>query len=428
LTQFDEQLNRLKEYRIPGLDFGDEFIYPNYNGRSILNIPDSVCSFLGLPLLSGRPLAQELVQPLVSAGDYQHVILILVDALALHRLQRWMEDGTAPVWRRLADHGILAPLTSIAPSTTSAALTSLWTGRSPTEHAITGYEMWMKEYGVVANTILHAPMNFRDDVGSLSRAGFDPKAFLPFPTLGVHLAKHDVPVFALQHRSIIKSGLSQMFFDEVKSQAFHSASDLWVNLRHLVEDHRNRKLFAYVYWSEVDSFGHRYGPDNERTVAEFSSLSSSFERLFLDRLKKGSRGNTLLILTADHGQLNTSKDPYYEVQRYPSFWRRLHIQPTGENRMTFLYIRPGQMEAVSEFIERNWANRFFQVDPSYAVEKGLFGPGESHAALLDRIGDVILLARKSAYLWWGNIENHLLGRHGGLHPEEMLVPFLAIRY
>lgn len=427
MSQIEELKKHLSAYRIPGLDFGDEFIYPVYHGHSILNLPDSVCTFLGLPLLSGRPLAGELINPLVSLGEFQHVILILVDALALHRLQRWMVDGTAPVWKRLAEQGMLAPLTSITPSTTSAALTSLWTGRSPAEHAITGYEMWMKEYGVVANTILHAPMNFRDDVGTLSKAGFDPKAFLPFPTLGSHLVKHGVPVYALQHRSILKSGLSQMFFEDVKSLGFQSAADLWVNLRQLVENHGGEKLYAYVYWSEVDAFGHRYGPDNERTVAEFASLSSLFERLFLESLKKADRQKTLLILTADHGQLTTSKDPIFEVQRYPSFWRRLHIQPTGENRLTFLYVKPGQMEEVREFVQQNWVNQFIVADPASVVDKGLFGPGEPHAALLDRVGDMLLIARDSAYLWWGNIENHLLGRHGGLHPDEMLVPFLAVK-
>ena len=87
---------------------------------------------------------------------------MLVDALSLHRLQRWMSDGTAPVWSRLAEQGKLAALTSITPSTTSAALTSLWTGRSPAEHGVVGYELWLKEYGVVSNMILHSPISFRE--------------------------------------------------------------------------------------------------------------------------------------------------------------------------------------------------------------------------------------------------------------------------
>ena len=78
-----------------------------------------------------------------------------------------MSDGTAPVWSRLAEQGKLAAITSLVPSTTTAALTSLWTGRSPAEHGIVGYELWLKEYGVVSNMILHTPISFGNDAGSL---------------------------------------------------------------------------------------------------------------------------------------------------------------------------------------------------------------------------------------------------------------------
>ncbi len=423
-------LPRLRSHRLNGFQIESgkqEFIYPNYDGFSILNIPSTICSLFGVPKLGAAPLSEELISPAKEPGEIKKVILIVIDALAFHRMQRWMENETAPIWKELTDQGLLAAITSIVPSTTSAALTSLWTGRSTSEHAITGYEMWMKEYGLVANTILHAPISYKDDVGSLSKAGFDPQAFLPFPTLGTHLAAHGIPTFALQHRNIIRSGLSQMFFDDVKSQGFYTISDLWVNLRHLVENHRNERFYAHIYWSEVDSLSHRYGPDDERTAAEFASLSQSFERLFLGRLSKEARQGTLLLLTADHGQITTRKDPNVTAQRHPEFLQRLHIYPTGENRLAYLYIRPDQENAVRESIEKTWPGKFSLVEPIQAVKAGLFGPGALHPAFMDRIGDLILVARDSSYLWWGNIENPLIGRHGGLHPDEMLVPLLVTR-
>jgi hypothetical protein len=57
----------------------------------------------------------------------------------------------------------------------------------------------------------------------------------------------------------------------------------------------------------------------------------------------------------------------------------------------------------------------------------LFGPGRVHPDLKNRIGDLIAIARQEAYLWWANEDDFLLGRHGGLHPQDMLVPFLAAR-
>ena len=418
-------LPSLRQHRLPGLDLADGYVYPDYTGRSILNLPDSICTWLGAPGIGNRPLLPPLHNLL--AGQVRRVILLLVDALSLHRLQRWMSDGTASVWTDLTANGALAPLTSIAPSTTSSALTSLWTGCSPAEHGIPGYEIWLREYGVVASMIAHAPISFNGDVGSLDRAGFKPEEFLNLPTLGTQLSAHGIKTYALQHRSITNSGLSQMFFKDVDVRGFHTLADLFINLRHVVEEQPHEKQFIWVYSGDLDTLSHFYGPDDERSQASFSCLSYAFEQFFLKRLSPSARRGTALILTADHGQVTTQFNQHYELNNHPELMRRLHILPTGENRMMYLYHRPGQVDAVREYFEHTFPNQFSFLDPSYAVGQGLFGMGVPNPRLLERLGDLIVAARGNAYLWWADRKNYLVGRHGGLTEEEMVVPFLATR-
>lgn len=414
----------LQSYRLPALDLGGEFIYPDYSGRSILNVPANICAWLGAAQLGGEPLHPEIAAPL--EGDYQNVILILMDALSLRRLNALIAAGDLSLWSRLAEDGVLAPLTSITPSTTSTALTSLWTGRSAAEHGLVGYELWLKEYGLVANTILHSPMSFRGDAGGLSRAGLDPETFLEPSLLGSHLSSSGVSVFAFQHQSIFRSSLSRMLLRDVNLNSFRTPADLWVNVRSTLQDHAQARKYIWIYWGEVDNFSHHYGPDDERTVAELVNFSTALETLFLDRVDRSAVGKTLLLLMADHGQISTSPNPHYDLRNHPNLVRRLHIMPTGENRLAYLYLRPGQTEAVREYIERTWPGGFTFLDPVFAVEGGLFGPGPTHPRLLDRLGDLILVARRDAYLWWSQKKDHLLGRHGGLSPDEMLVPFLGV--
>lgn len=420
-----QRLPLLQSHRLPGLDLPGDFIYPHYHGNSILNIPPTVCSWLGVPALGADPLSGEIIDGL--GGDIRRVILVLMDALGLRLLQRWMSDGSAPVWQALAERGVLAPLTSIAPSTTSAALTALWTGRPALSHGILGYEMWLKEYGIVANTINHAPISFKGDAGSLSRAGFDPEKFVAYPMLGAHLGGFGVKTYAFQQAAIAHSGLSTMLFKDTALQVFHTPADLWINLRRLLEKRPAERLYAWAYWGEVDHFGHLYGPHDERTAAEFSLFSAAFERYFLNALSDRARQDTLLILTADHGQLATEQDAHYELRNHPGLTRRLHMAPSGENRMAHLFLRPGQTEAVREYVERAWPNQFALLEPAYAVESGLLGEGEQHPRLYDRLGDLLAAARGGAYWWWADKDNFLKGRHGGLHADEMLVPFLAFR-
>jgi predicted AlkP superfamily pyrophosphatase or phosphodiesterase len=421
-----EILPRLVRKRLPGFDLGDDYIYPQYEGYSILNIPASICQLLGVPELNNSALASELLIPL---GDgIQRVILVLVDALSFLRLRKWMTDGTVPLWGRLAEQGIFTPLTTLSPSTTSSALTTLWTGASPAQHGIVGYEMWLKEYSVVANTILQTPMTFKNDVGGLKRAGFKPREFMNQLTLGMHLARHGIGSYAFQHYGIIRSGLSQMFFEDVKTRAFSTHADLWVNLRSFLESNLGERLYAWVYWGQIDHFSHHYGPDDERTIEEFVALSNSFERLLLERLSSAARRDTVLILTADHGQIATPLDPIYEFSNHPELESYLHILPTGENRQMSLFVRPGKEEQVRNYFTRTWPGKFTILNPDEVINAGLLGPGERHPRLFDRLGDMMVFAHDNAYLWWSKEDNFLLGRHGGLSPEEMLVPYLAVRF
>jgi hypothetical protein len=422
---------RLQSHRLPGLDLGDGFIYPEYNGQSILNLPATVCRLFGAPSPAGEAFIPQILDPIMELGDgeIRRVILVLMDALGLRRLQHYLTRNEIPLWNRLVNEGLFAPLTSITPSTTSAALVTLWTGRSPAEHGVAGYELWLKEYGLVANMIRHTPMSFKAEggAGSLSQAGFQPEQFMPLPTLGPFLSRHGVQTYAFQHGSIIRSGLSQMLFKGADVKSFSGQSDLWVNLRKFIESESGQRMYVWVYWGDVDYLSHRYGPEDERTAAEFAAFSESFERLFLSKLSTKARQGTILLFTADHGQITTPNEAHYDLRNHPGLVRRLHIYPTGENRLAYLFIRPGQSEAVREYLQRTWPDQFSLVDPSFAIQNGLFGPGAPHPSLADRLGDLVVVGRGNAYLWWGKESNPIIGRHGGLSPDEMLVPLLALR-
>jgi hypothetical protein len=414
----------LYSHRLPGLDLGDGFIYPHYEGWSILNVPTSICQWLGVPEMGVAPLDPKI---LASIGDrYQQVVLVLVDALSLNRLRKSIREGNSPVWERLAEDGVLAPLTSITPSTTASALTSLWTGKGVLEHGIVGYEMWLKEYGIVANAILQAPMSFRGDTGSLRRAGFTPENFINQLLLGTHLASYGVRTIAFQHHSIARSGLSRMLLQEVNVIPYRTLVDLWVNVLRTITDNSSERKYIWIYWGDLDYFSHHYGPDDERTIGEFVAFAAAFEKHFLNGLETHDHGDTLLIFLADHGQINTHPARRYDLRYHTGLVRSLHIMPTGENRLAYLYLRPDQGNAPREYIERTWPEQFSFLNPVTAVESGLFGSGKHHPRLFERLGDLIIVAQENAYLWWSHNADHLLGRHGGLSPEEMLVPFLAV--
>jgi hypothetical protein len=103
----------------------------------------------------------------------------------------------------------------------------------------------------------------------------------------------------------------------------------------------------------------------------------------------------------------------------------LHLLPTGENRLAYLHVKPGEIENVKDYIHATWPEEFAIFDTENALKTELFGSGVVHPAVHDRLGDLIVAAKGDAYWWWASKPNPLIGRHGGFSPQEMLVPFLA---
>ncbi len=419
-------LPRLEAHRLGDLNAGPGSVYPHYNGYSLVNIPGSICRWLGVPDLA-EPLAPEIHD--LRPGNFRHVILVVVDGMGLNMLEEALRqaqnDPDYGVWQEMGLEGALAPLTSIVPSTTSAALTSLWTGATPAEHGVVGFEVWLKEYNLIANMIFHSPASFRGDTDSLRRAGFDPETFLPVPTLGPHLTRHGVRPYAFQHRSIAYSGLSSMLLRGADVYGFYSLSDVWVTLSAMLDARPDEHNYAYIYWGDLDEHSHRFGPGDPRVGLELAGFSRQLG-YFVQGRKKTRRGDTLLLITADHGHIYTPVNLSFELRRHPQLMDCLVMTPSGEARLPYAYLRPGREADFLGYLEGAWPGQFRWVPSAQAIRAGLFGHREVYERLPDRVGDRIVFPQNGAYWWFGNRDNPLQGRHGGLSRTEMLVPLFSV--
>lgn len=418
-----QALSRIEQHRNEDLPLDSDQVLPFYDGLSLVNIPGTVTELLGAPAFGEPALDRSITSAL--GGPYKKVVFLLVDALGYSLLKGLMAAEPDSVWSDLIRQGVFVPITSVCPSTTASALTTLWTGVAPATHGIIGYEMWAKEYGIIINNILHSPAMARGDVGGLARAGFDPHNFLNTPLLGTHLMENGVDPSAFIHYSIAHSGLSTMQMEDVDLHPYVDEADLGVGLADFLNSRSKKRDYVYVYYSDIDTLMHRYSADDIRVALQFSAFSRVFKSAFLDRLSPEVAKNTVLIMAADHGSMTTPVNPRYDLSNYPELKSLLVMSPTCEHRLAFFYIKQGQTNAVRDFIERTWPGEFLLFDSEAALEAGLFGKEPFKAQTRDRIGDLIAVARGGAYLWWSPTPNHMAGRHGGLSREEMLVPFLA---
>lgn len=409
------------------LSLSERFVIPNYEGLSIANVPATLLSLFSIDLPDNYPTPL----PEVFLGDrldgIENVILLIIDALGYRRLREILEGDATLFLNRLVERGQYFPLTSVFPSTTTAAITTFATGLPPQAHGLVGYRLYLKEFGSLANMIRLSPVG-QKQIDRLDELGFRPERFLGVRTIAEILVTHGVDAYLIIRREYISSGLSRMLYGGATALLpAASAADMFVATRTLLEAQRGRRTFVTLYWEAVDAIAHRDGPDAKAITAEVRNLSYSLETELVARLSPKILARTLLVVTADHGQTEVSAEEAIRVARYPRLKQVLLMPPAGEYRAAYLYAKQGKSGSLKRYLTSRFNDRLTVLDAETALADGLFGIGASDSKTRDRIGDLIVIAHGPHTFYYPYGPFDMRGMHGSLTPDEMLVPLLWVR-
>ena len=376
----------LKQSWLPGS------VTPAYDGLSLANIPQSILKGFGAPS-PGPGLSEYYFDP--SLLEAKKVVLLCADAFGMELLKR------TPFLRKM--EGI--PLTSVGPSTTSTGLPSLLTGLTPQEHGMLGYRLFLRELGYVTNMIRFGPS---EGIGSFADEGIDPQLFLPFKNIFHSLRENGVRASAIVKADFEDSPFSQMLYHGADVTTHISLPDQLLKAEKSLK--AKGRVFTYLYWEML------YSEEVTRELKFFDLVVQEFA----DNLK-----DTLFIVTADHGMVNTPAKKTVDLGQHKALLRNLAAPPSGEGRFRYLHCKKGKREHVRRYFAKHFSRQGMLVDSSELLEKGLFGTGTPHPEAIHRIGDFCIIPKKDViftYPFFDRREH--LGGHAGLSKEEMLVPLL----
>jgi hypothetical protein len=424
----------IRQHRLPGLDeclWDEEFVFPHYGGFSVANLPATIARLLGVDL-EHAATQDGLVPPIHRdawtdlAGDVRCVVLVILDAVGYLHFRRFLEDEDT-LFSNLAQGGTLIPLTSVFPSTTMAALSSLWTGRTPGDHGFLGRKLFLSEFGVLADMVRLMPAT-KGRPEELLEWGWLPEGFLPVRLLAEILSAIGVHTVAHIYASHVGSGLSRLFLRGVSEiRGFLNHHDLWTNVRHTLQERSDGPLLVIVYWPGTDDVAHTYGPESNRFVAAMRQMAASVDAQSLRPLPASAREGALLIVTADHGQIATPPERAVHLSDHPDLADMFLLPPAAEPRASYLYIERGKSASVRSYVEDRFPGRFLLLEMDQAIAAGLFGSSELPPESRSRLGDLLLVARDGSRLIPVGESADFRGEHGSLTPEEMLVPLLMAR-
>jgi hypothetical protein len=330
--------------------------------------------------------------PSAIAGADQVVLLVL--------------DGLG--WLQLQAHRSLMPtlsglegrsITTVAPTTTATALSSIATGLTPAEHGLLGYRMMLS--GEVLNVLRWT------SAGGDRRRAHPPRDVQPFAAfLG-----HDVPV--ISPAELEGSAFTEGHLHGSRPAGYRAISAIAVEIGNQL---RAGERFVYSYYGGIDKTAH------ERGFGEFYDAELRFaDRLVGDVLDALPPGAVLLV-TADHGQVQVGDNIIHPAPELLD----MVAQQSGEGRFRWWHARHGSADDLAKAAFERYEDVAWVVTREQVIDEHWFGPSIA-APMAARLGDVALVP-------FAPVTFHdpadsgpfaLICRHGSLTPAEVLVPLLA---
>ena len=363
-------------------------VIPDYSGANLTGIIPGC--LLGT---SGRR-PNWFPQPLQEA---ERIVLLVIDGLGYEQLQR--HAHIAPNLMSLVGGSI----TTIAPSTTASALTSLVTGASPAEHGIVGYRMDM------GDSIMNS-LRWWSDTRDLRKV-HPPATVQPIPPF----VGMTIPV--VSRAELEGSAFTEAHLRGSRPCGWRAASSIVAQCANLIS---SGEKFVYAYYDGIDKIAHErgFGAYYDSEIAATDWLVGSL----LNTLPSG----TTLVITADHGQVQVDDNV---VHLSDDIKASLHHQ-SGEGRFRWLHAKRGQESDLLQIATDSYSDIAWVASRDQVIEEAWLGPargGRIADQVKRRLGDVALVPF-TATTFDDPLDSgpfSLVCRHGSLTADEMFVPFLA---
>lgn len=362
------------------------FIRPDWS-NNILNLSATLARYLGCP--DRKPVLPALGREL--AKGYRNVVFLILDGFGMHPMRQNLKEGT------FLRRNVSRVLTSVFPSTTTNATTSLRSDLYPLEHGWFGWSMY---FGGLGRCVDLFPCVDSQTGEQLDRDLCE--RLLPAPS------------YYLRATEEIGVNVVVPVYWEGKEQNRY----IWRNFSELTDAveticAKDGRQFVYAYCDLPDSVMHRFGVTSPEARETINDLNDGLERL------AGRLSDTLLIVTADHGQIDVSGE--IELYRDEELVSLLECPPYLEARATALKVKKGCEERLRTLFLRKYGEDFALFGSAELIREGCFGPVGGHAALL---GDFIAVGKTDKIMRLTPRSHPFKGHHTSLTEEEMTVPLI----
>ena len=287
-----------------------QIILPNYN-HSILNLITSILKYYKVET---NHTSLELLDRQLQ-NKYKNVVFIILDGMGEHILKTLSPNGY------FYEHKIDC-ITSVYPSTTTAALTTYYSGKPPYETGWIAWSQYFKEYGRALDMLSHKESYKGDSIQGTKINVFE------------DIVKY-TPIFEQieQASSNVKAyELMPSYSDRRSKRSIRvdSIDEIIENIEMLCQNSDEKFILAYS--DNPDGLLHKFGTTSQEAKGFIQETE-----LKIKEMCENLNDDTIVIISADHGHKDIDKA--YSILDYPEIQERLIMPPSLESRALAFWVK-----------------------------------------------------------------------------------------
>lgn len=380
----------------------DMLSYPDYD-RCLINIISSIKNYYRTPYeYPTLPLLDKHLNKF-----YKNILLIVLDGLGTDMLTRNLDKSD------FLRANCCGNLTSVFPSSTTAAMTSYYSGVAPNEHAWLGWSLYFKEFNHTIDILPNVDTYTKASVLHTGAAEF----VMPYETIYKDIKGSiigNVQPFTISPKNI---NVSENGNFHKTAESFDKCCEI---ARIICESNQN--TFTFLQWHDPNETAHKYGCYAPETQSIISNINTRIERL-CENLT-----DTLVIVSSDHGMIDIEDE--IQLHQIPDINECLVIPPFCESRAMSFYVKYDKRSDFERAFANYFTGDFILISKRDILSKGILGRGNTHPKTHDFIGDYMACAISDKVLRYRTLNSKpkpkRLANHGGMTEKEMDIPLIII--
>lgn len=377
-------------------------VLPNYD-HSILNLITSILKYYNVETNhSSLKNLDEILQK-----RYKNVIMLVLDGMGEHILDKISPQG-------YFNNHKLDCITSVYPSTTTAALTTYYSGKPPYESGWIAWSQYFKEYGRAVDMLSHMESYKRESIKDANLNVFE--SIVNYKPIFERIEEASPNIKSYE--------LTPSYSDKRSKRSIRADSldEIIANIEMLCKNPEEKFIFAYS--DNPDGLLHKFGTTSQEAKEFIISAEDKIANM-CENLPE----DTVLIISADHGHRDIEKA--YTILDYPEIQECLILPASLESRFLSFWVKENMKKEFEERFNKTFGEEFLLLKKEELLDKHLLGYGEKHPKIDDFIGNYVAISIAGSMI---RLETFLAegkkvkkSTHCGLTKEEMEVPMIVIK-